>query len=293
MFGGFLMATALHLFCALLTSNSIPGQPGHVKYPIKRSADLGKDFPQVGANFTEEGVRRPSPAPKHAIIRPDRMGPGGRVLTYLWYRPGTPPRTIQNPILSEVPLKPLRCCSTLVVCLALACGGANGPSFNVAPETRTAVVGDQLHLTASANVDLNGDLEWEVEEPYGGGLRNSQGETTVYFAPETAGTYHVTLRAVRADGRKLKETFAIQVLPILVVEPASAQVAQGGTLTFAVSVKGLGRNTVKWSVDEPGGGEIDQDGRYLAPARAGTYHVTAVSTLDPQASARATVVVNG
>jgi hypothetical protein len=50
---------------------------------------------------------------------------------------------------------------------------------------------------------------------------------------------------------------------------------------------------VKWSVDEADGGEIDQGGRYQAPDKAGSYHVTAVSASDPQVSARATVTVGG
>ncbi len=181
----------------------------------------------------------------------------------------------------------------LALCFLLGCGGASAPSFSVAPEPRTVVVGDQLALSASPNADLAGDLEWEVEEPFGGGLRNSLGQSTVYFAPEAAGSYHLTLRATRADGRKLKQSVEIRVLPIVTLEPASAQVAQGGAVSFSITIKGLGRNTVKWSVDEPGGGEISEEGRYLPPAKAGTYHVSAVSTLDPQVSARATVVVGG
>jgi len=181
----------------------------------------------------------------------------------------------------------------LLFLLLLGCGGAPGPSFSVAPEPRTVVVGDQMTLSATPNEDLAGDLAWEVQEPYGGGLRNSLGPTTVYFAPESAGTYHLVLRADRVDGHKLKQIVQVQVLPIVTVEPASAQVAQGGSVTFNAVVKGLGRSTVKWTVDEPDGGEIDQDGRYLPPARPGTYHVTAVPTLDPQVSAQATVVVAG
>jgi len=181
----------------------------------------------------------------------------------------------------------------LVFGFLLACGGASAPSFSVAPEPRTVVVGDQLALSASPNADLAGDLEWEVEEPFGGGLRNSVGQSTVYFAPEAAGTYHLMLRATRADGRKLKQSVEVRVLPIVTLAPASALVGQGGAVNFSISIKGLGRNTVKWSVDEPDGGEIDQDGRYLPPPKAGTYHVSAVSILDPQVSARATVVVGG
>jgi hypothetical protein len=193
----------------------------------------------------------------------------------------------------EVPLSRYSLIPYLACLLLLGCGGASAPSFNVAPEPRTVVVGDQLSLSASANEDLAGDLAWEVEEPYGGGLRNSQGSTTVYFAPESAGTYHLVLRADRADGHKLKQSVEILMLPVIKVEPASIQVALGGSVAFTADVKGLGRNTVKWTVDEPGGGEISEDGRYQPPAKPGTYHVTAVSTLDPQISARATVVVAG
>lgn len=181
----------------------------------------------------------------------------------------------------------------LAFLILLGCGGASAPSFTVAPEPRTVLVGDQLTLSATSSEDLAGDLAWEVEEPYGGGLRNSLGLTTIYFAPESAGTYHLVLRADRADGHRLKQTFAVQVLPIISVEPASAQVALGGSVSFTATVRGLGRHTVKWTVDEPDGGEISAEGRYQPPARPGTYHVTAVSSLDPQASARATVVVAG
>ena len=183
--------------------------------------------------------------------------------------------------------------SALALVFLLGCGGAAGPALTVVPEPRTVVVGDQLALSALSTVDLAGDLEWQVEEPFGGGLRNSVGDNTVYFAPEAAGTYHLVLRAATVDGRKLKQTVEIRVLPLVTVEPASAQVAQGGSVTFTVAMKGMPRPSVKWSVDEPDGGVIDQEGRYQPPARAGTFHVTAVSTSDTQVSARATVVVGG
>jgi hypothetical protein len=182
---------------------------------------------------------------------------------------------------------------TLALGVLLGCGGADGPALTVVPEPRTVVVGDQLALTALSTVDLGGELEWQVEEPFGGGLRNSVGSSTVYFAPEAAGTYHLILRAAAVDGRKLKQTVAIRVLPVVTVEPSSVQVAQGGSVTFSVAMKGQARPSVKWSVDEPDGGVIDQDGRYQPPARGGTFHVTAVSTSDAQVSARATVVVGG
>jgi hypothetical protein len=100
------------------------------------------------------------------------------------------------------------------------------------------------------------------------------------------------LRAERNDGRRLKQTLEIRVLPLPQVDPPSAQVSQGGKVDFTASMKGLARSTVTWEVVEPGGGEISEEGRYQPPAKPGTYHVRAVSTLDPQVSAQATVVVN-
>lgn len=182
--------------------------------------------------------------------------------------------------------------SGLALASLLACGGGvDSSSVVVDPEPRAVAVGDQLPLAARPGAELAGELEWEVLEPYGGGLRNSVGENTVYFAPPAAGTYHLVLRGVRADGRRLRQEVAIRVLPIPSLEPAQVQVPPGGSVTFAAAMKGLPRNTVTWAVEEAEGGEITPDGQYQAPARRGTYHVTATSTLDPGAAARATVVV--
>lgn len=179
----------------------------------------------------------------------------------------------------------------LVLFLVLHCGGgSSGSNFNVEPEPRTLTVGDRMVLSARPAEPLDGEVQWELEDPYGGGLRNSQGESTLYYAPEKAGIYHLTLRANRADGRQMKQTVIIQVLPVPTVAPSSAQVPPGGTVAFSANMKGLARNTVTWSV-EADGGAIDPEGVYQAPSRPGTYHVTATSTLDPSVSAQASVVV--
>jgi len=182
--------------------------------------------------------------------------------------------------------------SALALWLLLGCGGGAGaPSVSVAPEPRTVLVGDQLALSASPSAELAGDLAWEVVEPFGGGLRNSTGMSTVYFAPETSGTFHLILRAPLADGGRLKQTIEVRVLPIITVEPDGARLDPGGTVTFTASLKGLPRQLLKWAVEETDGGEIDQDGRYLAPARPGVYHVTAADASDSLAGARVTVTV--
>lgn len=180
----------------------------------------------------------------------------------------------------------------LAVAALLGCGGGvDRSSFAVTPEAPAVAVGDQLALTALPSVDLASDVEWEVQETYGGGLRNTQGEHTVYFAPPAAGTYHLVLHAVKPNGRRLRQEIKVTVLPLPALEPATVQLAPGGTASFTATMKGLARNTVTWQVEETGGGEITSDGRYTAPGKHGTYHVAAVSTLDPSAVARATVVV--
>lgn len=62
--------------------------------------------------------------------------------------------------------------------------------------------------------------------------------------------------------------------PVLALDPPVSAVAPGETVAFAATVSGSDEPVV-WEVVEPGGGAIDERGRYTAPAREGTFHVTA------------------
>lgn len=182
--------------------------------------------------------------------------------------------------------------SALAILALLRCGGGGDTAnFNVEPESITMAVGDRIALTARPGADLASDLEWEVEDTYGGGLRNTVGLNTEYFAPEKAGDFHIAIRAVRSDGRRLKQTVIAHVLPVPTVSPTYTQVSQGGFVDFTADMRGLARNTVKWSLNQPSAGEIDENGRFR-PSRAGTFQVIATSTLDPTVTAEATVVVD-
>jgi hypothetical protein len=178
------------------------------------------------------------------------------------------------------------------VMLALACGGGS-PSRGlvVEPEAPAVRVGETLSLTVQPMTELAGDVEWEVEERYGGGLLQSQGLHVTYVAPDSSGTYHLNLRATGKDGRVQKEVVEVRVVASLSVEPASPRLQPGASILFRTRMKGLGRDAATWAVKEPEGGEISADGRYTAPSRPGTYHVIATSTADPTAQAIATVTV--
>jgi len=176
--------------------------------------------------------------------------------------------------------------------LTLGClSGSSDQGMVVNPSAPAVRVGEQLALTAEPLEDLAQEPEWEVQETYGGGFLQSRGFHVTYVAPVSAGTYHLVLRASRADGSRLKVVQELLVLPFPQMEPAQARVAPGGTLAFTVRMKGLPRNTALWSVEEPNGGSVSEDGLYQAPPVSGTYHVRATSTLDPEAFAVGTVLV--
>jgi hypothetical protein len=66
----------------------------------------------------------------------------------------------------------------------------------------------------------------------------------------------------------------------VVVEPPAATVGLGGTTSFAAAVTGTAQTGVVWSVVEQGGGSVDANGSYRAPAGPGTFHVRATSVAD-------------
>jgi len=75
------------------------------------------------------------------------------------------------------------------------------------------------------------------------------------------------------------------------VNPTSVGLNLGGTQSFTATVTGNANTAVTWSVQEAGGGAIDQSGNYTAPGTPGTYHVVATSQADSTKSASATLVV--
>jgi hypothetical protein len=161
----------------------------------------------------------------------------------------------------------------------------------VDPAQPVVTVLDSVVLNATPAVDLQGDLEWEVKEPYGGGLLHSQGQRVTYVAPGMAGTYHLVLAATGADGKALRQEVEVKAVPAPQMEPAAPRLAPGETLQFRARMRGLPGDASTWSVVERDGGEITPEGLYTAPSRGGIFHVAATSALDPEAVAQATVTV--
>jgi hypothetical protein len=175
----------------------------------------------------------------------------------------------------------------------LGCASGNpNEGLLVAPSLPVVRVGEPLTLSTQPLEELSAEPEWEIQELHGGGFTQSRGFSITYVAPPSAGTYHLVARAPRPNGSPLKQVVEVRVLADPRIEPATTTLPSGGTRSFGVRMRGLARNTVTWSVEEPEGGTITPEGQYTAPSRPGTYHVIATSTVDPEVSISATVRVD-
>ena len=76
------------------------------------------------------------------------------------------------------------------------------------------------------------------------------------------------------------------------INPSTATIPEGGSLSFLSTVKGVADTTVTWSVQLGAtGGSITSSGVYTAPNTLGTYRVIATSVADATASASAVVTI--
>jgi len=174
----------------------------------------------------------------------------------------------------------------------LGCASGNpNEGLLVTPSVPAVRIGEPLAISTQPLEELNSEPEWEIQELHGGGFTHSRGFNITYVAPPAAGTYHLVVRANRPSGPRLKQVVEVRVLADPRIDPPTAALPPGGARTFGVRMRGLARNTVTWSVEEAEGGTITPEGQYTAPSRPGTYHVTAISTLDPEVSVSATVRV--
>ncbi len=103
------------------------------------------------------------------------------------------------------------------------------------------------------------------------------GEKTV--APPQTTTYTLTVR--NAGGQTAVSTVEVRVATVgVTVNPSAATVDVLSPLTLVAQVSGAVDAGVTWSVEETGGGSINEQGVYTAPATAGVYHVRATSNAD-------------
>ena len=138
----------------------------------------------------------------------------------------------------------------------------------------------RAEVTGLADLGVN----WSIAEGSSGGTIDEAGR---YTAPLAAGTYHVVAASVANGTLRTEAVVTVQAVEpaVLTVTPATATVQIGSAVEFDAN------EAVRWSVQEEGGGTVDETGRYTAPLATGTYHVLATSVAQPSRTATAEVTV--
>jgi hypothetical protein len=142
-------------------------------------------------------------------------------------------------------------------------------------------------FTAKVTGTTNTAVTWSVEESSGGAINS----TGLYTAPQnSSGTFHVV--ATSQANSAVQGVAAVTIQPAqLTVSPPAASLAPNGSQTFTASAVGFANNGVTWTVQEKGGGVINEVGDYTAPNAVGFYHVIATSIEETTVTASATVTV--
>ena len=179
----------------------------------------------------------------------------------------------------------------LLALLSVACGSSGGDVLYIDAPTTNIKVGERISLALQATEALAAPAEWDVQELEGGSLVRTTGQQNTYLAPPLAGTYHIIVRAVRANGQKVRAVQVMVVQANVSVEPASVRLAPGESCTFTAKVRGLRDPKILWTVEDSDGGHVTQSGVYTAPSQLGYYQVTATVQTDDRPSATANVRV--
>ncbi len=196
-----------------------------------------------------------------------------------------------------------------VIALAIAavmgfggCGGGSNPprsstptptpslsiSVTVTPNSITLSPGTTQSFTAAVTGTTNTAVTWGVQENSGGTIDSTSG---LYTAPQNStGTFHVVATSQANPAAKGIGAVTVQ-LPQLTISPTAVTLPPNGTQTFTASSVGSANNSVTWTMQETGGGQINGAGFYTAPNAVGFYHVIATSTEETTVTASATVTV--
>jgi len=164
-------------------------------------------------------------------------------------------------------------------------------AVRIFPEDPAVSAGNKQTFKAEVT-GLSPDVTWGVQEGAAAGSITADG---TYTAPVIPGTYHII--AISREDPTHAATAEVTVVSAPVVsvaiEPAVVSLSSGKNQRFTATVSGTADPSMTWRILEgEGGGLIQPDGAYTAPATAGTYHVIVTSQADPARNAVATVKIS-
>jgi hypothetical protein len=185
--------------------------------------------------------------------------------------------------------------------LVMSCGGGGGGTDGgqvrvaVSPSTANVIAGQTQQFTVSVTGALNSAVAWSVTcSTSSCGTINSSG---LYTAPALIPSdTTVTVKATSQEDTNIVGTATVtqSAVAISVSPNSSLTLISADTKQFTVSVDDApsGHTTATWSVT--GGGTIDANGLYSAPAKVtadATVTVTATSDFDSTKKATVTVTL--
>jgi hypothetical protein len=175
---------------------------------------------------------------------------------------------------------------------AVGCGdsGSSQPTVIVTVEPKdvpSLPIGQTQTFVATVTGTENKVVTWSVAEDNTSGWLIAAPPAGASFTPHRSGTFHVVATSVA--NANVHATAIVEVPDAaLGAAPDTAVVVPPGAALF---VPGPAQGGVAWSVLEPDGGSIDQDGRYTAPDREGVYHAVTTSLADPRRTSVVEVTV--
>jgi len=183
------------------------------------------------------------------------------------------------------------CCFLWVILFfaLTSCGGGGGGSGeSLPPPTITSVtvscspnsIAVNQTSKCSATVTGTGNFSSAVTWSVDNGAIDQSGN---YTAPASATTATVKATSVEDTTKSGTATITVTSPVTVIVLGPSGPLNAGASRTFNAVVLNSSNTAVTWSVVEPNGGSIAQDGVYTAPATPGTYSVKATAHADSSA----------
>ena len=159
-----------------------------------------------------------------------------------------------------------------------------GISISISPASASILVNGTQQFTGAVSGVSNTAIIWSAS----GGTVSSSG---LYTAPNTPGTYTVTVTSAADNTTSASATVTVNPVPVVAVtiSPISAAILTSGKQQFTAAVTGSSNTAVTWSAT---GGSVSSSGLYTAPATAGSFTVKATSVADTTKSAVANVTVS-
>ncbi len=167
-------------------------------------------------------------------------------------------------------------------------------TVSVNPSSVTLHPGETVNFTALVENSLaDREVIWQVQGIPGGNTEvGTISPSGVYTAPPSSQKATFLVEAVSKEDPSVKGSAQVTVIPKIEIRinPPSAQLHRGQSVSFQVTITGTSNQGVLWRLTGPG--TLTDIGQYIAPTRVDEpqkAEVQAISQEDPSVSAKAQI----